>query len=209
MIRIVSIVTLLALMAGSATAGPLPWNYTMRFAPAGNAEAILLGMDTRSGYDPVAGVETATPVWIVLKDSKRSASGQAYFGTTDLFMFHHGMWDLAESPPSNTVANQFVLKYDFTGAGPAGEIGGDIYADGVFTSGTGNFTLGLSGDRELVVGNQRAKLQFGIRESESHSVITMTITRDVSPTPEPATLALAGIGFAGVLVTRLRRRIIA
>lgn len=205
MIRIVSSLTLLILMASSATAGPLPWNYTVRFAPAGNAEAILLGKETRYDYDRATGVETYTPVWIVLNSSKRSASGQAFFGTADLFTFHHGMWNLAESPPSDTIANQFVLKYDFTGGGPSGEVGGDISAMGVFTSGTGNFTLGLSGDRELVVGNQRAKLQFGIRESESQSTITMTITPELSPAPEPATLALAGIGFAGVLVTRLRR----
>ena len=207
MIRIVSSLSLLVLIAGSATAGPLPWNYNIRFAPAGNAQAILLGTDTRSGYDPVAGVETATPVWVVLKDSKRSASGQAFFGTADLFSFYHGMWDFAESPPSNTIANQFVLKYDFTGGGSSGDVGGDISAMGVFGSGSGNFTLGLSEERDLVVGNQRAKLQFGIRESESQSTITMTVTplAPLSPTPEPATLALAGIGFAGLLVTRLRR----
>ena len=207
---------LLMLAGPAALAGPLPWNYTVRFAPSGNAGAILLGTDTRYEYDHLTGVETATPVSIILKDSERFASGQAYFGTIDLFMFHHGMWNLTEgmwnsteSPPSNTISNQFVLEYDFTDAGPHGSLGGTISADGVFSTGTGNFTLGLTDQPGLYLEGIDARLQFGVRESESQSVITMTITPEPAPTPEPATLALAGIGLAGLLGYRVRRRITA
>ena len=35
----------------------------------------------------------------------------------------------------------------------------------------------------------------------------MTAVRILSPTPEPATLALAGLGIAGILGARLRRRL--
>ncbi len=192
-----------------AVAGPLPCSYTMRFAPSGNAETILLGTDTRYGYDHVTGIETATPVWVVHQDSERFASGQAYFGTTDLFSFHHGMWDLAESPPSNAIANRFVLEYDFSDGGPHGESGGDISAMGVFTSGTGNFSLGFTNHPELYLNEMNARVEFGLRESESHSTITMTITTapEPVPTPEPGTLILGGIGIAGLCGLRLRRRI--
>ena len=174
---------LLMLAGPAAFAGPLPWNYTMRFGPSGNAAAILLGTDTRTDYNHQTGVETTTPVWIVLKDSERFASGQAGFGTTDLFSFYHGMWNLAESPPSDTISNQFVLEYDFTDAGPHGSLGGNISASGVFSTGTGNFTLGLSEDREITVDGRKANVHFGTRESESQAVITMTITPEPAPTP--------------------------
>ena len=85
--------------------------------------------------------------------------------------------------------------------------GGFISADGFSTSGTGNFTIGLSEEREITVDGRNAKVHFGTRESESQSVITMTITPEPAPTPEPGTLALAGI--AGPCGFRIRRRIAA
>ena len=88
-------------------------------------------------------------------------------------------------------------------------MGGFISADGFSTSGTGNFTIGLSEDREITVDGRNAKVHFGTRESESQSVITMTITPEPAPTPEPGTLALAGIGIAGPCGFRISRRIAA
>ncbi len=214
MIRIVSSLSLLVLIAGSATAGPLPWNYYVRFGAPDNAQNILLGTDVRTTFDPITRTETSTPVFLIYRASGFGPSRidfETPVGTTDLYSFGYGDWAIVEALPENTVSNRFTLAYGFgNSAGASGTVEGTIFADGAFTSGTGNFTLGLSEDRELVVGNQRAKLQFGTRSSESATHIIMTVTplAPLSPTPEPATLALAGIGFAGVLITRLRRRIV-
>ena len=212
MIRIVSSLTLLVLIAGSATAGPLPWSYYVHFGAPDNAQNILLGTDVRTTFDPMTRTETSTPVFLIYRTFGFGPTRLGFEtppGTTDLHSFSYGDWAIVETIPENTVSNRFTLNYGYgNSAGASGIVEGSIFADGAFSSGTGNFTLGLSADRDLVVGDQRAHLHFGTRSSESQSVITMTITPEPLSTPEPATLALAKIGFAGLVITRLRRRII-
>ena len=203
-------VAALLVSAVPAFAGPLPWNHYVRFGAADGADNILLGTDTRTTYDSVTGVETSTPVFLIYRTGGFGPSRidfQTQPGTSGLFSFGYGDWDIVESLPEHTVANRFTLSYGFGNSPDAtGVVEGTISADGAFTSGTGNFLIGLSEDRDLLVGSQHARLDFGTRGSESASYIEMTITPipPVAETPEPATLALAGLGIAGVLGARLR-----
>ena len=201
---------ILTVAALPAAAGPLPWNYYVRFGAPGDAQNILLGTDERKTFDPITGVETSTPVFLIYRTYGFGPTRIHYEtqpGTTDLFNFAHGDWEIVEKLPDHTVANGFTLSYGFGNSEAArGSVGGTISADGAFDSGTGNFTIGLSEGRELDVDGRKAHVYFGTRESESQSVITMTITPEPVPTPEPTTLALAGIGIAGLLGFRLRRR---
>lgn len=203
----------LLLTAVPSFAGPLPWHYYVRFGAADGAENILLGTDTRHDYNHATGVETSTPVFLIYRTGGHGPTRinfETQPGTTGLFSFGYGNWDIVESLPENTVANRFTLSYGFGNSPDAnGVVEGTISADGAFTSGTGNFLIGLSEDRDLLVGGQHARLNFGTHSSESASYIEMTITPTppVAETPEPATLALAGLGIAGVLGARLRRRL--
>ena len=204
--------TLAALLFAAAPsfAGPLPWNHYVRFGAADGADNILLGTDTRTTYDSVTGAETSTPVFLIYRTGGFGPTRidfQTEPGTTGLFSFGYGNWDIVETLPEHTVANRFTLSYGFGNSPDAtGVVEGTISADGAFTSGTGNFLIGLSEDRDLTVGAERARVHFGSRGSESASHIEMTVT-PITDTPEPATLALAGLGIAGVLGARLRRRL--
>lgn len=207
---------ILAVLLGSAVptlAGPLPWSYYVRFGAPDSADAILLGTDTRTSFDPVSGAETSTPVYLIYRTYAFGPSRINFEtppGPTDLFSFNSGNWEIVETLPANTVANRFTLNYGFENRDAvfvSGVVEGTISADGAFSSGTGNFTIGLDEERELDIAGQRARLVFGVRESESASTIEWTVTPEAAKTPEPATLVLAGLGFAGVLGARFRRRI--
>jgi PEP-CTERM motif len=209
MTRTATLGLILVLFASAPASAQLPWSYYVRFDAADGAHNILLGSDVSP--DPDGG----TPVSVVYTTGGFGPSHidiTTPVGTTDLFAFGHGNWDIVETPPSNTVANRYVLNFGFTphgsGATVSGQMEGTISASGVFTTGTGNFNLSVD-HRPIDLGGL-VLVQFGTRQSESQSVITMTVAPSidgpVAETPEPTTLALAGIGLVGVVGMRMRRR---
>ena len=199
-------VAALLISAGAASAGPLSWNYTYQFRPAGGADHILLGTDTLYDYDHATGVETYTPVYFMLKNPELSGTGYADIGPSRLKYFNYWNLDITETNPENTVENRFELRYDF--GDPVlgwGILTGEISAHGALTSSDGNFGIGLdpTDAHTIEVGGRKGQLKFEV-DGSSEIMITLTPEPDIAPTPEPATLALAGLGIAGVLGARLR-----
>jgi hypothetical protein len=209
--------------SAASLAGPIPWTYSATFKPANGADGIVLGNETFWEMDPVKGGEKGTAYFILSNVTKSgySASGsetptitpQTPNNSVTLFDFGYGAWTTREQLPANqTLAmNRFVLEYAFAdGQGETyrGSVEGLISASGIFTSGTGNFSIDLDHTDTVKLGNRKAKVRFWGSNNESHSVILMDVT-DVVETPEPATIALAGMGLAGVLGYRgrwLRKR---
>jgi hypothetical protein len=197
---------LAAAAAGTAAAEPLDWNYTATFRPAGESTGIVLGGEVKPGVD--------TPFVVLLRPGgpgwKPPASGDVPPGErVEAFAFAHGDWELTTVPPREPVSDgRFTLALTFTdAAGNTGAVSADgtIRASGVFTSGTGNFTLGLSGSEAVSVGGRRAMVTFGTRESESvNRVVFQLDAMPTTDTPEPGTLALAGAGLIGLVGWRVR-----
>jgi preprotein translocase subunit Sss1 len=208
--RFFAVLATFVVMTAAVHAEPLPWTYSVWLKPAGGSDSILYG--TEVGDGPFG--NTSYYVLSNFGAAGTSATGNVAPGTTDLFGFSNGNWKLETSFPSgaNPSNGAFELQYLFTTQASgsstnsvSGMYNGTISTSGVFTSGTGNFTLGLDGDTEILLDGQKARVQFGTRQSESQSVVTMTVTPGVVETPEPATIALAGIGLAGVVGYRGRR----
>lgn len=198
--------------ASVASAGPIPWTYSVWLKPPGGSDGILYGTETGNGPFGL------TQYYVL---SKFGAAGitttgaETQTGTTDLFGFSNGNWNLATSLPSGATPSNgtFSLQYLFTSSpvnssteSVSGSFTGTISTSGVFTSGTGNFTLGLDGETEVLLGGQKALVRFGTRESESHSAITMQVTPVAVETPEPGTLILGGIGLASLMGLKFRGR---
>ena len=201
----------LVLAADAASAGMLPWSYYVRFQAANDAQTILLGTDTRPGD----GDAPPTPVFLTYTTGGFGPSRinfQTSTGTESLFEFGYGQWEVSATPPptATTAVNAFDLYWGFQGAteSVSGIDRGSISASDVFTSGTGNFVLGLDETHDIILDGRQALVRFHATNDDELSRIEMTVTElpPVAETPEPATLLLAGVGLAGVGVWRKRRK---
>lgn len=201
----------LILAADTASAGLLPWPYYVRFQAANGAQTILLGTDTRPGDGDVP----PTPVYLAYPTGVFGPSRihfQTATGTESLFEFGYGQWDVSDTPlPAETTAvNMFDLHWGFQGPTETagGTDRGSIAVSDIYTSGTGNFVLGLDVTHDITLDGRRALVRFHAVNEESVSRIEMTVTElpPMAETPEPVTLLLAGVGLAGVGLWRKRRK---
>lgn len=200
------------LVAGTAAAEPLQWNYTARFRSPSGTQAILLGQEMYHEYNHDTGVETDTNYYILLdvgigwSQTRTATSGE----WQEPYSFGYGDWRLSTELPPNVSDGRFAFELALTDAD--GNVGmtsphtGSIGAGGVFTTGTGNFGIGFSGSQTVRVGERDVRVTFGNRESESANRVTFLV-EDLGPAqvPEPATLTLAGVGLVGVGLLRRRR----
>jgi PEP-CTERM motif len=205
--------TLCSVVLGSAvaTAEPLPWSYEIRFKAAGFKDTILLGSENWDG-----GQDGQSSLWYATLGTYgpgiRMTGSETEMGRTTLLGFSNGTWSLSEAPPpaETTSEGAFDLFWTFTAANgemTTGSERGSISAGGFFTSGSGNFMVGLDVTREITMNGKRVAVQFSAMNSESASRIEMTVTNaPLAETPEPATLLLAGVGVAGVGLFRKRRK---
>lgn len=202
-----------ALVAGTAAAEPLQWNYTARFRGISDTQTILLGQEPYFEYNHDTGIEIRTDYHILLNvGTGWTQTGTATSGEwQEPWGFGNGDWQLSTELPPNVSDGQFAFELTLTDAdGNIGMISpqtGSIGAGGVFTSGTGDFGIGFSGSQNVQLGSRAVRVTFGHRPSESADRVTFLV-EDLGPAqvPEPATLVLAGVGLAGVSLLRRARR---
>ncbi len=200
----------LVLVADAASAGLFPWPYYVRFQAANGTQSILLGTDARPGDGDVP----PTPVYLTYTTGgfgPLRIHFQTATGPESLFEFGYGQWEVSATPPptATTAVNAFDLYWGFAGSAvsASGIDRGSISASDIYTSGTGNFVLGLDETHDITLDGRRALVRFHATNDDEVSRIEMTVTElpPVAETPEPATLLLAGVGLAGVGVWRKRR----
>lgn len=210
-------------MSAVAPAEPLPWSYYVRFNSPDGTNGIRLGTESQSTFDPATGSDTVTPYQILFPTDPGNygrvrINYQTEPETVTLFSFSYGDWVTARSIPDgkNYSDGVFALRWGFQGTHNGisantvtGAAYGSISASGIFTSGSGNFWVGLDHEEVISLDGQQAYVRFQAVNGEESSRIDMTVTPIPSvATPEPATLLLAGIGLAGVAgVATQRRRI--
>jgi hypothetical protein len=131
-----------------------------------------------------------------------------------LFTFWPGFEATVETLPADKRLSPgiFQVSWGFTpwgdgGGQVVGSTTGTVTADGLFSSGTGNYVIGLDHSERVTVGGRAALLRFNGVNTESGASIQMTVTPDApTETPEPGTLILGGIAVAGGLGAWWRKR---
>lgn len=207
------------LSAVAASAGPLPWSYYVRVNAPDGFDGVLLGSGLKpSAIDggPDAGDST---IW----DTGVGNYGMVRINTETptvtetLFTFSPGFEQSVPSLPAGKSYSPgiFQLSWGFTpwGDGSGQVVGtttGTISADGLFTSGTGNYVIGLDHTESFSLNGQAVELRFTGVNRESGADIEMTVTplesTSAPQVPEPGTLVLGGLAAAGGLAAWRRRK---
>lgn len=209
--------TLFALLVTAAvsTAEPLPWSYYVEIhTPKGN-DGILFGTEVMPPESDGGSGVTYYHYWDLSGGIALMWRGnyQTPLGTETLFTLTS--WPAHEKSVTSLPADKklspgvFQLSWGFVGglrdlAG--GSTTGTVSVDGLFTSGTGNYTIGLDYEEWVQMSGRAARIRYDAVNRESDSEITMTVT-EVTPTvPEPGTFVLGGLAIAGGVGAWRRRK---
>lgn len=188
-----------------ATAGPIGWGYLAYFAPDGEGR---LGLGTVPGPD--GGVEVAA----TLRGEDLEAPG---FGSQRIRI--GSLLDIDVATDAGTVMmptrQQFVSRLTVTdsASGQSGEVSifgtGKYIGDDLLLDRRVMLELleGDNGYRELTLGGNRYAISYSVVQGDGDRISTLVADVTVmSPTPEPATLVLAGLSLGGLGVVRLFRK---
>jgi hypothetical protein len=204
--------TLLCL-APNASAGPVRWNYSGVVEATNGGPFAHFGVEEQHWFDPTTGAEGATPYQILGHvDATFSGSG---VGRGDIHAGAYGVTCLEAFPIDDPWAlnrpNRFLVRVTIfdVESGESAEVAfeGTGMSNGYFQSGTGVVNLWVEPHVEVFeLGGHRYAVGARVRESESAAHIELAIDA-THHNPEPATLALAGIGLCGLgVVRRLRKK---
>ena len=144
----------------------------------------------------------------------QAVTGRVYPGRGDdrLFSFGPGgPMRITTALQDNVGTNAFEVAMTLTeGSGHTGTVRGrgGLSAHGLLTSGTGNFDIAFGGGGEVTLGGRTVRVTFGDGYYSESGVYTKFSVEEVVPTetPEPGTLALAGVGLACGAGAWVRRR---
>jgi hypothetical protein len=210
--RVGPLLAVLAL-AQPAAAGPITWTYSLTVIPPGGADRLSLGQFVLNGADVSAFAPLPTP---------GPAGTHAGDATITLASLPHDAFTTSADPTAATApeaADSFRVLLELNDA--TSGLRGFTYVNGTadLVGDDGDLT---GGGEVFLRGNGRVMMQLGtsrydIRTREANADGVSRLVADISvtgpggppigvQTPEPATLALAGLGLAAVAVRRLRRR---
>jgi hypothetical protein len=197
----------LVLLPQLAAAGPIEWDFsvTSRTDPPG--EHVYLG-EYQLNFGP------GDPVTVyVLTGRTGGASGSLSGSVSDMVVGGTGKqdWEYVHTPPESR-PTEYEFRFDITDRA-SGESGSAVYtirpsfSHGFPDTHYGEVSIRLDEQATFNLGGNRYDLALHTHEDETGALILADVT--VTPgaaTPEPGTLALAGVGLgAAGLVRRLRR----
>lgn len=215
----------LALFPLTATAEPIGWSYTVTTGTPTGAPYLYIGTvshadwggpgvgditNTYRAYNPVSsgtqsGTHTGDMRYVSPGGSLSAALhvGDVGYPTLDLVSDSMGI-----PPRPSDPTWRVSMAITDAASGQAGTASFDwtpfVFPD-VFTSGTGVVDWKQeSQTKTLVLGDHRYTVTTFQQDHESHAELLAEVTVTQN-TPEPGTLALAGIGLAGVGLRRVRR----
>lgn len=193
--------------AAVATAEPLPWSYYVEIDAPKGYDGILFGTEVRLPETDGGSGMTYYHYWDLSGGIPLMWRGnyQTPLGTETLFTLTS--WPAHEKSVTSLPVDKklspgvFQLSWGYLGSRlpemEGGSTTGTISADGLFTSGTGNYTIGLDYEERVSMSGRAARIRFEGVNRESASEITMTVTEIAPGVPEPCTVVLGGIALAG------------
>lgn len=168
---------------------------------------------TTSAAYTAAGISLGSGVGLNLLDAATTHFGVKFvedgaFGSGNFIQFYDGNTLVANLLPFTAggagVFGVELLIDDLADGNPWDGVGSttiDLYVNGTFISG---YTKGAGGysDNYLTLVGERGYTSPGL-VSATHTFDNLTVY--AAPVPEPATIALAGLGLAGLLIFRRRK----
>ena len=202
-----------ALLPAAAHAGPISWSYRSHVVGESGAGYLNLGTIVHR-YDD--GTQYVSVPYVAITPINSFDEPPVLLGGPQQLMLGGISYPhlLKPNDPRILAADDsFRLTLDITDdasgeTGTAFFTGNGYVMDGVFTTGTGVVGLNVHGNTELRLGDNLYQIHAGTKDSESEAymIADVTVAPAVRDTPEPATLILAGLGVAGAVAARLRRR---
>jgi hypothetical protein len=202
----VSALALVLSAAGTASAGPIEWGYLAYIGPGGGEGRLRLGTIAGPGGDQ----EVAAS----LRGEDLEAPG---FGSQRIRIASLLDMDVTTDGPGPLYPHRDQFTSDLTitdfASGESGQVSifgtGKYFGDDLLLDRRVMLELlgGDDGRRELTLGGNRYGIAYSVVQGADDRISTLVADVTVtSATPEPGTLALAGVGFAAVLGRRLCRK---
>ena len=194
----------LATCTPAAVAGPMSWTYTATVqagtsggAPPASAVLMLSRFDR--GKDE-------TPAWAPLPTG--DAGAMAGSGTITLAASTKGGYEIGQPPADAAAVDGFRTLLEITDQ--ASGVRGFTYMRGTGSlvggpADAGEVQLDGAGHVQMLLGKNRYDINWHRQDAESVSRIVADVNVS-AVAPEPATLALAGLGLGVIAVRRLRRK---
>ncbi len=211
-----AVLVCLAASAAVASAGPLPWSYYVRVNAPDGYDGILFGSEVKPpDTDGGEGVKFSH-YW----DTQAGNYGVVRINiettneTASLFSFGPGFAQTVETLPADKRLSPgiFQLSWGFSdrdGRTAGGSTTGTLTADGLSTTGTGNYFIALDHTEAVNLDGRFAHIRFEGVNTESGARIEMSVSEiayNAPQVPEPGTLILGGIAAVGGLGAWLKKR---
>jgi hypothetical protein len=200
-------------LAGRATAGPIGWSYTATAETS--YHTLMMNLGSRVLADPATGEMVRHYYYGQMQFPNPTGTAE---GNSRLRLVGFGIGDIQDRLTPNPLIYSDDINVTLTlrdaASGETGQlathtsVGFSMFqADGTPYYPYMGFSLS---DQQLVLGANRYLVDYRVDQNGSEAWFVAEVrVKPASETPEPATLALAGLGLASAFGLRLRRRFVA